>query len=141
MGSCQHTDGFQSIGDSPASMAARCKRAPGAAGESRTVEEDAGAVDNAGVGACAVAEDATLAGLDVMLEAGRGQRCRERGDHPSFVHIAEISADRTAAEAEVLRRLGTDALAASTPQASPRRLQEIPVEAPDRLTVGDLLHP
>ena len=28
MGSCQHTDGFQSIGDSPASMAARCSAQP-----------------------------------------------------------------------------------------------------------------
>src|SRR5208283_3810462 len=46
-----------------------------------------------------------------------------------------------AAEPEMLRRLGTDALAASTPQASPPRLEEVSIEAPDRLTVADLLHP
>ena len=64
----------------------------------------------------------------------------EGGDHPGFVHIAQVGADRAAPQAEMLRRLGADAQATSTPQASPPRGQELPVEAPDRVTVVDLLH-
>ena len=40
----------------------------------------------------------------------------------------------------MLRRLRGDAQATSTPQAGPPRLQEVPVETPERLTVADLLH-
>jgi hypothetical protein len=71
------------------------------------------------VGAFAVAEDATLARLGVTLEASRGKHGGERGDHPSFIGIAQVSADGSAAEAEMLRGFGTNALATSTPQASP----------------------
>jgi pimeloyl-ACP methyl ester carboxylesterase len=41
----------------------------------------------------------------------------------------------------MLRRLGADAQAAPTPQASPSRLQEVAIKSPERLTFVDLLHP
>ena len=116
------------------------QRAAGAADEPGAVEEDAGPIDHAGVGTGAIAEDATLARLGVTLEAVRVQRGSECGDHPGFVDIAQVGTDRAAPEAEMRRRLRADALATSTPQASPPRRQELPVEAPDRVTVVDLLH-
>ncbi len=62
-------------------------------------------------------------------------------DRPRFVFIAQVSTDGAAAEAEMLRRLGTDALTTSTPQTNPLRRQEIPIEVPECATVVDLLHP
>jgi hypothetical protein len=41
----------------------------------------------------------------------------------------------------MLCRLGTDTPATSAPQASPPRLQEVPIEAPDCVAVVDLLRP
>ena len=46
IGSCQHTDGFHSVGDSPAVDRGEVQRAPGATGEARPVQEDARAVDD-----------------------------------------------------------------------------------------------
>ena len=116
------------------------QRAARAADEAGAVEEDAGPIDYAGVGAGAIAKDAVLACLGVALEAGGVQGGRKSGDHPGFVFVAQVGSDGAASETEMLRRLGTDALATSTPKAHPPRGQEVPVEAPDRVTVADFLH-
>jgi hypothetical protein len=76
-----------------------------------------------------------------MLKVNRVQRRRQRGDQSGLVRIAKVSADGAATKPEMLRWLGTDALAASTPEAYPFRRQEFSIKAPDRLAVIYLLHP
>jgi hypothetical protein len=88
IGSCQHTDGFHSVGDSPASIAATVQRTARPADETGAVEEYTSPVNHAGVGTGVITEDATLGRLGMTLEAGRLQRGRQRGDQPVFVGIA-----------------------------------------------------
>jgi hypothetical protein len=118
MGSCQHTDGFQSMGDSPASKAARCSAQPAPpTNPGRLRKMQAPSTTRAWVRSPSLKMPPSP--LGVTLEASRGKHGGERGDHPSSIGIVRVSADGAAAEAEMLRRFGTNALATSTPQASP----------------------
>src|SRR3954453_4781419 len=108
--------------------------------EVRSVEEDTGAIDDTRMSAGAVAEDATVAGFGMTLEAVGVQGGRERGDHPGFVDVTEVGADGAAPKTKMFRRLRTDAKAASAPQARPRRCQELHVKTPQCVAIGDLFH-
>jgi hypothetical protein len=113
---------------------------PRATNESGPLEEDASAIDNAGVGTGAFTKDPALARLNLVLEAVRSQRGCEGGDHPGLVLIAEVRSDGAASETEIFRRFRTNTLATPTPQADPPRRQEVPVEEPDRVNVVDFHH-
>src|SRR5439155_23948016 len=115
------------------------QRAAGTAGEAGSIEEDARAVDHSGVEARGIAEDAVAGRLGVMLETSGWQGGGERADHAGLVLVAEVGADRAAPVAQVLGRLGEDALTAATPDAPPVGGEECPVEAPDGVAGVDLL--
>ncbi len=108
--------------------------------EAGAIEKDAGAVDDAGVGAVMVAEDAAVPGVEVTLETLGRQGGGESGDGAPLILVPQVGADGAAAQAEMLGRFGPDALTAPTPQAHPGRAQKLPVEAPHRGAVADLLH-
>jgi hypothetical protein len=62
--------------------------AAGAAAETGAVEENAGAVHDAGIGAGLVAEDTAFGRLGTMFEEIRAKSGRQRRDHPGFIDVA-----------------------------------------------------
>ena len=88
----------------------------------------------------AVGEDAAFEGVAVMLEMVRVKGRRQGRGQAGLVDVAEFGPDRAAPEAELRRRLGTYTEASPAVQAGPFRLEEVPLEAPERFSVADLLH-
>ena len=119
IGNCQQTDGFQSMGDSPASSAARCSAQPAPPlkpGRLRKMQAPSTTRVPARLASLKMPAGRSLG---VVLEAlghqGRGQRA----DLAGLILAVEVGADRAAAVAEMLGRLGQDAQAAAPPDAGP----------------------
>ena len=126
---------------SPASTAAECSAQPGPGGEPGTVEEDAGAVDEAGdrlavlVG---LGDAAALVGDALVLPLLVGQPLGDRLDPGQVGVVAEVGAVGAAALLQLGRLLGEHALAPPAEDARPRRGEERQVEDPGALLVGVL---
>ena len=144
-GTCQHTFGFQSSGRSPASSGGDVQRAPGAAGEAGSVEEDAGVVDQAGdrdlgavVGRLAGTEEPPAPGLGVELHLV-GPEAHEPGDDVGDVLLVdEVGPVAAAPELELRGRLVEDPEAPLAVDAPVVGAQERGVEHPGALLVGVL---
>ena len=129
-----------------------CSAQPSPPEKPGTVEEDAGTVDDAGVGALTVAEDAVGVAVDigvrrcmgdvVVLELFRGEhRCVGVDVHRLGVAggaVAEVGTERTTALVQLGGIDVEDALAAVAEQAGPVRLEELALESPDGARTDDL---
>ena len=114
------------------------QRASRPTGEPGSVEEDAGAVDDLGVGAFGIVEH--VIGVDCrMVLKDAGIECRrQRRDGHRFLRVGQFRADRTATLVEMLGGLVEDPLATASPDACPVGCQEASIEAPRDVAIDDL---
>ena len=124
-------------GGTPASRAARCERAPGPTGESRPVEEDAGAVDEPRRQVLALAfHDADAPRPFNVLELALREARRRGLDAPGVLLVRQVGAVATAALGELRGGTGEHPLAARTVDALPTAEEERHVDHPRAVLVG-----